>query len=45
VLHSFPTRRSSDLTNEGLELLLNRLVKSDSNVDFLAKLTKNLDQA
>ena len=30
-------------TNEGLELLLNRLVKSENNVDFLAKLTKNLD--
>ena len=32
-------------TNEGLELLLNRLMKSENNVDFLAKLTKNLDQA
>jgi transcription termination factor Rho len=30
-------------TNEGLELLLNRLVKTESNVEFLAKLTKNLD--
>ncbi len=31
-------------TNEGIELLLNRLVKTDSNVQFLATLTKSLDQ-
>jgi transcription termination factor Rho len=30
-------------TNEGLELLLNRLVKTENNVEFLAKLTKNVD--
>jgi transcription termination factor Rho len=28
-------------TNEGIELLLNRLSKSDSNADFLAQLTRN----
>jgi transcription termination factor Rho len=30
-------------TNEGIELLLNRLAKSDSNVQFLGGLTKSLD--
>jgi transcription termination factor Rho len=30
-------------TNEGIELLLNRLVKTDSNAQFLATLTKSLD--
>src|SRR5438477_6666153 len=30
-------------TNEGIELLLNRLAKSDSNAAFLATLTKSLD--
>jgi transcription termination factor Rho len=28
-------------TNEGIELLLNRLSKSNSNAEFLAALTKN----
>ena len=32
-------------TNEGIELLLNRLVKTDNNVQFLATLTKSLDQS
>ena len=32
-------------TNEGIELLLNRLVKTDNNVSFLATLTKSLDQS
>ena len=31
-------------TNEGIELLLNRLAKTDSNAQFLATLTKSLDQ-
>jgi len=31
-------------TNEGIELLLNRLSKTDNNVQFLAGLTKTLDQ-
>jgi transcription termination factor Rho len=31
-------------TNEGIELLLNRLAKTDNNVQFLAGLTKSLDQ-
>ncbi|HEX7496066.1 MAG TPA: transcription termination factor Rho [Candidatus Limnocylindrales bacterium] len=31
-------------TNEGIELLLNRLSKTDNNVSFLATLTKSLDQ-
>jgi len=31
-------------TNEGIELLLNRLSKTDNNVQFLATLTKSLDQ-
>jgi transcription termination factor Rho len=30
-------------TNEGIELLLNRLAKSDTNTQFLAGLTKSLD--
>jgi transcription termination factor Rho len=30
-------------TNEGIELLLNRLAKTDTNVQFLATLTKSLD--
>jgi transcription termination factor Rho len=30
-------------TNEGIELLLNRLAKTDSNAAFLATLTKSLD--
>jgi transcription termination factor Rho len=30
-------------SNEGIELLLNRLAKSDSNAQFLASLTKTLD--
>jgi len=30
-------------TNEGIELLLNRLAKSDTNAQFLAGLTKSLD--
>ena len=30
-------------TNEGIELLLNRLAKTDSNAQFLAGLTKSLD--
>ncbi len=30
-------------TNEGIELLLNRLAKSDNNAQFLAGLTKSLD--
>ena len=30
-------------TNEGIELLLNRLAKTDNNVQFLAGLTKSLD--
>jgi transcription termination factor Rho len=30
-------------TNEGIELLLNRLAKTDTNVQFLAGLTKSLD--
>jgi len=30
-------------TNEGIELLLNRLSKTESNVQFLATLTKSLD--
>jgi len=30
-------------TNEGIELLLNRLSKSDTNAQFLASLTKSLD--
>ncbi len=30
-------------TNEGIELLLNRLAKTDSNAQFLATLTKSLD--
>ncbi len=30
-------------TNEGIELLLNRLAKSESNAQFLASLTKSLD--
>ncbi|MBA2299956.1 MAG: hypothetical protein H0W22_04185, partial [Chloroflexi bacterium] len=30
-------------TNEGIEILLNRLSKTQSNADFLASLTKNLD--
>jgi hypothetical protein len=29
--------------NEGIEVLLNRLSKTQSNADFLASLTKNLD--
>ncbi len=28
-------------TNEGIELLLNRLSKTDSNAEFLAQLTRN----
>jgi len=31
-------------TNEGIELLLNRLAKTDSNAQFLATLTKSLEQ-
>jgi transcription termination factor Rho len=31
-------------TNEGIELLLNRLSKTDNNTQFLAGLTKSLDQ-
>jgi transcription termination factor Rho len=31
-------------TNEGIELLLNRLAKTDTNSQFLAGLTKSLDQ-
>ena len=30
-------------TNEGIELLLNRLAKTDTNVQFLGGLTKSLD--
>jgi transcription termination factor Rho len=30
-------------TNEGIELLLNRLAKTDTNVQFLATLTRSLD--
>src|SRR5439155_19431856 len=30
-------------SNEGIELLLNRLVKTDTNAQFLAGLTKSLD--
>jgi transcription termination factor Rho len=30
-------------TNEGIELLMNRLVKTDNNAQFLATLTKSLD--
>ena len=30
-------------TNEGIELLLNRLAKTDNNAQFLATLTKSLD--
>jgi transcription termination factor Rho len=30
-------------TNEGIEILLNRLSKTQSNAEFLASLTKNLD--
>jgi transcription termination factor Rho len=30
-------------TNEGIELLLNRLAKTQTNADFLASLTKSLD--
>ncbi len=30
-------------TNEGIEILLNRLAKTDSNAQFLATLTKSLD--
>jgi len=30
-------------TNEGIELLLNRLAKSDTNAEFLGSLTKSLD--
>ena len=30
-------------TNEGIELLLNRLAKTDNNTAFLATLTKSLD--
>jgi len=32
-------------TNEGIELLLNRLAKTDTNTQFLAGLTKSLDQS
>ena len=31
-------------TNEGIELLLNRLSKTEDNTQFLAGLTKSLDQ-
>jgi transcription termination factor Rho len=31
-------------TNEGIELLLNRLAKTENNAQFLATLTKSLDQ-
>jgi len=30
-------------TNEGIEILLNRLSKTESNAEFLASLTKNID--
>ena len=30
-------------TNEGIEILLNRLSKTQSNTEFLASLTKNLE--
>jgi len=30
-------------TNEGIELLLNRLAKTETNVQFLGGLTKSLD--
>jgi transcription termination factor Rho len=30
-------------TNEGIELLLNRIAKTDNNVQFLGTLTKTLD--
>jgi transcription termination factor Rho len=30
-------------TNEGIELLLNRLSKTESNAEFLGKLTKGLE--
>jgi transcription termination factor Rho len=29
--------------NEGIEILLNRLAKTQTNAEFLASLTKNLD--
>jgi transcription termination factor Rho len=32
-------------TNEGIELLLNRIAKTESNAQFLATLTKSLDDA
>ena len=32
-------------TNEGIELLLNRISKTDNNTQFLATLTKSLDEA
>jgi transcription termination factor Rho len=30
-------------TNEGIELLLNRLSKTENNVQFLSTLTKSID--
>jgi len=30
-------------TNEGIELLLNRIAKTESNAEFLAKLTKSAE--
>ena len=30
-------------TNEGIEILLNRLAKTDSNAQFLSTLTKSLE--
>ena len=30
-------------TNEGIELLLNRIAKTESNAQFLGTLTKSLD--
>jgi len=30
-------------TNEGIELLLNRIAKTENNVQFLGTLTKQLD--
>jgi transcription termination factor Rho len=30
-------------TNEGIELLMNRIVKTENNAQFLATLTKSLD--
>ena len=40
-LDDAPDAQSAVGTNEGIELLLNRLSKSNSNAEFLASLTKN----